>query len=271
MTPAASANARLFHQLHAHGLLLLANAWDAGSARLIESVGAKAIATTSAAVAWSHGYEDGDYLPVPLLEATVADITRLIRVPLSVDFEGGYADEPAAVGENVARIIGAGAVGINLEDGTGSPDLLCAKIEQVRRAAARLGVDLFVNARTDTYLRNTIPAERRVEETLVRAERYRAAGANGIFVPGLVDATAIRTIASAVKLPLNVLARTGLPAAAELAALGVRRLSAGAGLAEIMYGRIASLAADFLRTGVSAPLIDGAMPYHDINALMAVS
>jgi 2-methylisocitrate lyase-like PEP mutase family enzyme len=269
MTSVSAENARLFHRLHHEGLLLLANAWDAGSARLIESVGAKAIATTSAAVAWSHGYADGNFLPMPLLVSTVAGIARVIRVPLSVDMEGGYADDPAKVAENVAAVIGAGAVGINLEDGTGSPELLCAKIEQVRRAAIRLGVDLYVNARTDTYLRNTIPPERRIEETLARAERYRAAGASGIFVPGVVDATAIKTLAASIKLPMNVLARTGLPAAAKLAALGVRRLSAGSGIPEVLYGRIAALAADFQRTGVSAPLIEGAMPYRDINELMA--
>ena len=269
MNSAHAAQARRFHDLHHAGLLVLPNAWDAGTAKLIESVGAQAIATTSAAVAWSHGYADGNHLPVPVLAATVAEITRVIRVPLSVDLEGGYSSDPAVVGENVATVIGAGAVGINLEDGTDSPDLLCAKIEQARRAASRLEVELFVNARIDTYLRATIPPERRLEETLARAARYRAAGADGIFVPGLIEAAAIRTIAASVGLPLNVLARTSLPAAAELVHLGVRRLSAGSGIPEVMYGRTAGLAADFLRDGVSAPLADGAMPYRDINTLMA--
>lgn len=271
MPSATPDQVRLFHSLHQSGLLLLPNAWDAGSARLIESVGAKAIATTSAAVAWSHGYADGNFLPVPVLAATVAEITRVIHVPLSVDFEGGYADDPATVGENIAPLIGAGAVGINLEDGLGRPELLGAKIEQVKRTAARLGVNLFVNARTDVYLRNTIPTERRLEETLARAERYRAAGADGIFVPGLVEAAAIRTVAASVKLPLNVMARAGLPAAAELAALGARRLSAGSGIPEVLYGRMAALATDFLRQGLSAPLLEGAMPYREINGLMLPS
>ena len=269
MNPANAAQAGRFHRLHHSGLLVLPNAWDAGTAKLVESIGAKAIATTSAAMAWSHGYADGNHLPVPVLAATVAEMARVIRVPLSVDFEGGYSSDPGVVGENVAAVIGAGAVGINLEDGTGSPDLLCAKIEQVRRTASRLGVDLFVNARTDTYLRDAIPPERRLEETLARAARYRSAGASGIFVPGLIESAAIRTIAASVGLPLNVLARAGLPATAELTQLGVRRLSAGSGLPEVMYGRTAKLAADFLRDGVSAPLADGAMPYRDINALMA--
>lgn len=264
-----SASAARFHQLHQSGLLILANAWDAGSARLIESLGAPAIATTSAAVAWSHGYPDGDALPVKVLAATVGEITRVIRVPLSVDFESGYSSDPATVGENVAHIIGAGAVGINLEDGNGRPDLLCAKIECVKRTAARLGVNLFVNARTDPYLRNLVPAERRLEESLQRAARYQQAGADGIFVPGVVDVPTITALVAGIKRPLNVLARAGLPAAAELGALGVRRLSAGSGIASAAYGRTAALTADFLKNGVSSALAQGAMPYAEINALLA--
>ena len=268
MAPIADSPAR-FRQLHQSGLLILANAWDAGSARLIESQGAPAVATTSAAVAWSHGYPDGDALPIPVLAATVAEITRVIRIPLSVDFEGGYSSDPMIVGENVALLIDAGAVGINLEDGNGTPDLLCAKIEQIKRTAAHLGVNLFVNARTDSYLRNLVPPERRLEESLQRADRYRNAGADGIFVPGVVDAPAITELVAAVKLPLNVLARAGLPAAPALAALGVRRLSAGSGLASAAYGRTAALTKAFLHDGVSAALAEGAMSYAEINALLA--
>lgn len=263
------AAAQLFHQLHQKGLLILANAWDAGSARLIESLGAKAIATTSAAVAWSHGYPDGDRLPVPLLLATVADIARAVRIPISVDSEGGYADDPAAVAEHIAALIDAGAVGINIEDGSGTPDRLCAKIEGAKAAGARRGVDLFVNARTDVYLKGLVPADERVAESLARAERYRRAGADGIFVPGLREAPEISAIASAARLPLNVLAWPGLPSASELEALGVRRLSAGSGIAQALLGRMSSLAAGFLRSGASDPLADGAMPYADLNALMS--
>lgn len=262
---------RVFRRLHEEGLLVLPNAWDAGSARLIESLGAKAVATTSAGVAWSHGYADGDLLPAPLLVATVAGIAHVVKAPLSVDVEGGYSNDPAAVGETVAGVIDAGAVGINLEDGGADPDLLCAKIERARHAGARLGVELFVNARTDVYLRGLAPVERRVAETLARAERYRAAGADGIFVPGLVAVAEIRVIASAVRLPLNVMAWPGLPAAPELQTLGVRRLSAGASIAESALGRTAALAAAFLRTGASDPLAEDAMPYSELNTLMATS
>jgi 2-methylisocitrate lyase-like PEP mutase family enzyme len=271
MSSPNSTSAAEFHRLHREGLLVLPNAWDAGTARLIESLGAKAIATSSAAVAWSHGYADGDRLPVALLVETVSEIARVVKVPITVDVEGGYSGDPSQAADTVAAVIDAGGVGINIEDGAGDPGLLRAKIEQVRATASRLGVELFVNARTDVYLKNLVPAERRLEETLARAGGYRAAGADGIFVPGVTDPSEIRTIASEVGLPLNVLARAGLPPASELARLGVRRLSAGSGIGTAAFGRIASLATQFLRAGDSDPLIEGAMPYADVNALMATS
>jgi 2-methylisocitrate lyase-like PEP mutase family enzyme len=260
-------HADTFRRLHQDGLLLLANAWDAGSARLIESLGARAVATTSAGVAWAQGYADGDQLPVERLYATVASIARVIRVPLSVDAEGGYSDDPVAVGATVARLGALGAVGINIEDGAGEPDALCAKIEQIKRACAQAGVEVFVNARTDVYLRGLAPEGERVGMTLERARRYRDAGADGLFVPGLKDRAQIGEVVAGTPLPLNLLARIGLPAAAELQTLGVRRLSAGSDLAETMFGRTAELAAGFFRDGDSAPLSAGAMPYGKINAL----
>ena len=145
MTQAAA-----FRALHAGpDPLILANAWDAGSARLIASLGARAIATSSAAVAWSHGYADGHALPIEALAATVREIVRVVDVPVTADAEGGYDDDPRAAAENVGRLIDAGAVGVNLEDQGQAPDLLCAKIEAVRAVADRKGVALFVNARTD--------------------------------------------------------------------------------------------------------------------------
>jgi 2-methylisocitrate lyase-like PEP mutase family enzyme len=257
-----------FHQLHEGPQpLLLPNAWDAGSARLMESLGAKAVATTSAGVAWTHGYPDGDVLPVRILVATVAAIARAIRVPLTVDVEGGYSDDPAAVEETVARVVEAGAVGINIEDGASTPDLLCLKIERAQRAGEHFGIDLFVNARTDVYLRGLAPEGKRVAETLARAGLYRNAGASGLFVPGLRTPEEIRAIATGCGLPLNVMAWPGLPSAAELAQLGVRRLSAGSGIAQALWGKAAVLAGEFLKTGKSEPLGEGAMGYADINAL----
>jgi len=258
-----------FRALHEPGrLLLLANAWDAGSARLIEARGAAAIATTSAGLAWSRGHPDGDRLPPGVLAAAVGEIARVVSVPLSVDIEGGYASDPHAVGENVRAVIEAGAVGINLEDGAAPPALLCAKIEAARTIAAKTGVDLFVNARCDVFLRGLTAREAAVPETLARAERYRAAGCDGFFAPGVRDAAAIREIASALgPLPLNVLAVPGLPPLAELRALGVRRLSAGSGIAALAYGAAQRAAVRFLEDGVLD--FGAAAPYAEMNALFA--
>jgi 2-methylisocitrate lyase-like PEP mutase family enzyme len=262
--------ARAFQDLHAGPqVLLLANAWDAGSARLIESVGARAIATTSAGVAWAHGYPDGDALPTPLVIATTAAIARVIRVPLTVDIEGGYSDDPAAVGRLIGALIEAGAVGVNLEDGSRSPDLLCAKIAAARKAANDLGVALYINARTDVYLRELVPEADRVAETSTRAARYRAAGASGIFVPKVLEPVAIAALVRAVELPLNVIAWPGLPPVAELASLGVRRLSAGSSIAQAAASRSAALATAFLRDGTREVPAEGALTHRDLNALFA--
>ena len=156
-TPNRAGNADAFRRLHVPGRpVLIANAWDAGSARLIESCGGAAIATTSAGLAWARGYPDGDALPPAILAAAVAEIARVIDVPLSVDAEGGYSDLPARVGEVVRAIVDAGGIGINIEDGSSGPDLLVAKIAAARTAAARAGVGLFINARTDVYLRSLV-------------------------------------------------------------------------------------------------------------------
>src|SRR6202030_3777799 len=145
---------QVFRNLHqGPALLVLPNAWDAITARLIESLGAKAVATTSAGVAWSRGYPDGNALPNDQLIAATRDIARVIRAPLTVNIEAGNSADPRAVGRLVPRVLSVGVVGINVEDGTGSPDLLCQKIAAIRENAAHSGVDLFINARTDVYLR----------------------------------------------------------------------------------------------------------------------
>jgi len=162
----------------------------------------------------------------------------------------------------------AGAVGVNLEDGGGSPDLLCAKIAAAKRAGA--SVDLFVNARVDVILRRLVPAERAVDAIVERAARYRAAGCDGVFVPGLVAPEEIRAVAAAIDpVPLNVMAYPGLPPAAELRVLGVRRLSAGAAIASAALGVARRLATGFLKEGRSDALFGDAVAYAEMNALFA--
>ena len=259
-----------FRALHAPGqLLLLANAWDAGSARLIEARGAPAIATTSAGLAWSRGYPDGDRLPQSVLSSALAEIARVVSVPLSVDIEGGYSSDPHVVGETVRTAVDAGAVGINLEDGSSSPDLLCRKIEVAHTVATQAGVDLFVNARCDVYLRRLVAAESALSEALERARRYRAAGCDGLFVPGVREGAEIREVVRKLgELPLNVLWVPGLPTLAELRALGVRRLSAGSALAQRAYGAASRAALRFLASG-EFDAADAAVGNPEMNALFA--
>jgi 2-methylisocitrate lyase-like PEP mutase family enzyme len=262
---------RTFRELHAPGrILILPNAWDAGSARIIEECGARAIATTSSGLSWAHGYPDGNALEPRILAAAIAQIVRAVRIPVSTDMEAGYSDDLERVAEVATAVIDAGAAGVNIEDGGGSPDLLCAKIEAVKAAAARAGTELFVNARTDVYLRRQAPPEKAVETTLARAARYRAAGCDGLFVPLLVDAKEIRAVAAAIDpLPLNVMATSGLAPAAELAALGVRRLSAGGGLASAALALTRELATGFLTEGRSDVLLARGVEYGAMNALLS--
>jgi 2-methylisocitrate lyase-like PEP mutase family enzyme len=257
-----------FRNLHAGpDLLLLPNAWDAGSARLIESLGAKAIASTSAGLAWSRGYPDGDALPIELLVAATREIARVIHVPLSIDIEGGYSDDPAVVAQVVSSMIEAGAVGINIEDGAGSPDLMCGKIESARQSAARAGIDLFINARTDVYLRELATGDEAVKEVVRRADRYRAAGCDGLFVPGLADVSAIKAVATAIDpLPLNIMLLPDLPTNDLLQAQGVRRLSTGSAIAQAVMDRASQLATSFL-AGATDEMFMAAVEYGAMNGL----
>ncbi|MDE2181518.1 MAG: isocitrate lyase/phosphoenolpyruvate mutase family protein [Alphaproteobacteria bacterium] len=260
---------KVFRNLHAGpDLLILPNAWDAGSARVVEAAGARAIATSSAAVAWSHGYADGQFVPFAKVVATIEEIARLVRVPVSADIESGYAATAAEIEEPIARVVSAGAVGVNLEDGTASPEILGAKIERAKLAARRAGIDLWVNARIDVYIRKLQEGEAAFAETIRRAALYKAAGADSVFVPALVDSATIGRMVPEVGLPFNALAWTGLPGAEQLKALGVRRLSAGGGLARMAFDRTYAAAQAFLRDGrVETPLTP-AITVPNMNELM---
>ena len=260
-------------ELHAPGrMLVLPNAWDAGSARLIESCGAAAIATTSSGVAWACGHPDGDAIPPDVLIDAVARIKRVLTVPLTVDAEGGYSTEPARVGETIEGLVDAGAVGVNLEDGgVHPPALLCAKIAAAKKGGARAGVDLFVNARTDVFLRGLVAPERRVSETLERGRQYRDAGADGLFVPGVSDPDVIAELVRGTELPLNVMLVPKLPPLAKLATLGVRRVSAGAAIAQAVHGLTRKLARQMIGEGDHAAMFEGAAAYAELNALFAMA
>jgi len=265
---ARSDSAREFRALHQSGLLILPNAWDAGSARIIERAGAKAIATSSAAVAWANGYPDGEAIPPETLLATVRSIARTVDVPLSADVEAGYAATPETAGEFATRVVEAGAVGVNVEDGTGTADLLAAKIERMKGAASKAGVDLWINGRVDVYLRRLAEGDSAYDETIERARLYREAGADSIFVPAVVEDELVGRLVRDVMLPLNVLAWPGLPPAARLKELGVRRLSAGSGIAKVVLNQVHAMAYDFLAEGRGEPFQEGALKNPELNALM---
>lgn len=263
--------ARRFHALHrGPDVLRLCNVWDAGSARITAAQGAAALATSSASVAWSQGYPDGDALPVERLLETVEHITASSGdLPLTVDAESGYSDDPAQVARLAGELVARGAVGLNLEDGTGSPDLLAAKIAAIRAAADAAGIDRFyINARTDVWLHELAPKGERVAEALRRAKRYAAAGASGLFVPGVTDAQEIEAVVGGTPLPINVMAFPGVPDVPTLARLGVRRLSAGAMPGKIVAGVIAQLARGFHSTGTLDAAGASAMTWVELNALM---
>lgn len=251
--PARPQDAVAFHALH-KDFLILPNAWDAASARVMQEAGAKAIATSSAAVAWAHGYADGHHFPVAKLVAAIEEIARAVSIPITCDAEGGYDDDPARAGENIAALIGAGAVGINLEDGKQPHELHLRKIEAARAAASRAGVDLFINARTDVFLKKLAPPEQVVAETLRRAAAIESAGANGLFVPAAITSEDIAALAEGAGLPLNVMALPGVPNAAQLKELGVKRLSAATSIFNAAMAGAREAAEDFLATGDGAQL-----------------
>ncbi len=254
-----------FRELHHTGsILVLANVWDVGGARIVESLGAKAIATTSAGVAWSKGYADGNVMPTQLLAQLAAEIVQAVKIPVSVDFEAGYSDDPATVAENLKPLLDAGISGINLEDGTAPVELLARKIEAIKGIG-----DVFVNARTDVYLRGLAVEGERVGEILRRASVYSSAGADGLFVPGASDPAEIGEIAKGTPLPVNILSLPGVPNSAELERLGVRRLSAGSGIAQVAYQLVSQLAGAFFADGAYSSISKGARSYGELQELFS--
>ncbi len=258
-----------FHALHQDGILLLANCWDGGTARIAALAGSKALATSSAAVAWGHGYADGSQLPTALLLETVRDIIRASALPLTVDIEDGYSSDPEMVGQFVGQLAQAGVVGINIEDGNAPPELLARKISAARAAAKASGIDLYINARCDVYLRGLAEPGARVAETLRRAAIYQEAGASGLFAPGATDEGEIAALAKGSTMPLNLLARPNLAAPARLAELGVRRLSAGSAPAEVVMGRLKAYMERFHQTGAIDD--EQAFAYGPLNQLMSTA
>lgn len=228
------AKAQKFAKLHVKGdPLILYNAWDAGSAKAIVSAGAKAIATSSYAVASAQGYEDGEDLPKEVAEQTIARVVASVDVPVTLDFEGGYTEDDVKLAENIARILDVGVIGINFEDrvvrGKALYDVArqAKRVAAIRAAADKAGVPLFINTRTDIFLGHTKNPAKSIGDAIERAKAYADAGASGFFIPGLADDALIAQICEGSPLPVNVMVMGGVSPNKRLAEIGVARISYG--------------------------------------------
>lgn len=245
-----------FVKLHDRSsLLILPNAWDAASARVVVHAGAKAVASSSVAVATSLGFPDGNHLPKADALDAVRRMSKAVDVPMSADLEEGFGETPDDVTDTTVQAARAGAVGMNLEDAVKSPEAFAAKLRAIRAALKAAGVPFFINARIDTMLRN---APGGLDDAIARAKLYAEAGADGIFVPGVVKPDDIRELAAATPLPLNLLHWPGLPPVGELLGLGVARFSAGGGIHRTALGATERAARAFM-SGDPSPMGDLAL------------
>lgn len=265
--------AQRFRALHdRRRVLLLPNAWDAGSARIFAGLGFDAVATTSAGVAWALGYPDGEGTPLDEVLAVVERIVRVTPLPVTVDFEAGYGDSPEAVAANVRRLIETGAVGINLEDGVRHEylrdiDDAARRVAAARQAADEAGVPIVINARVDNWMVGGDEDEdTRVAEALRRARAYLEAGADCIYPIGVSSPELIGRLCAAIDAPVNVGVRPGLPDMAELGRLGVARVSAATRLATVAFSA-AHDAAKRMRDSGRFDGLDSSLAYGDIQRL----
>ena len=272
--PTQREKAEALRQLHRRGKpLVLVNAWDAVSARILEQLGAPAIATTSAGIAWLEGYADGEHMLRDRMLAAVTRVSSVVSVPVTADLESGYG---LTIEDAVATALGAieaGAVGMNFEDWNAATDELIEIDEQVPRIAAmrnetdRAGVPLVINARTDVFLKGLGPDENwRFQEATRRANRYLEAGADCAFIPGVIDERTIAMLAETIAGPINVLAAPNAPTVARLAQLGVARISLGSSAMAYALGQFRELAKTIADEG-SFALLAERIPYADVNAL----
>ena len=268
--------AREFFALHrGPKILVLPNAWDVASARIFEDAGFPAIGTSSAGVAFSLGYPDGQKIPREEMLGVVRRIAEAVEVPITADVEAGFGSTPKEVADTAREVIAAGAVGMNLEDGVeGKPDLLADvnRQKEIIRAVLEVGqaagIRFVLNARTDIFLYGIGPAETRLARTIERLNAYHAAGAPSLFAPGVKDKETIAQLARGVEGPLNILATIGTPPVAELQQLGVARVSVGSGPMRATLGFLGSMARQLRDEGVFSMMMDGALPYADANRLV---
>lgn len=269
--------ARLLLELHhAPDPIVLVNAWDAASARIVEDAGFPAVATTSAGLANALGKADGQNLSLEDMLDAIRRIAAAVRAPVTADVEAGFANEPAGLVRSMDEIIAAGAVGVNLEDAVPGhpargplfplPDQI-ARIQATRQAGEKRGIHVVINARTDAYWQAGVTPQQAMENTLERGKAYLKAGADCIFIPGLKDAGQIRAVVQELNAPINILAVPGAPTIPELKALGVKRVSFGSGPMRAAMGLLRRVAQEAMKSGSWELMNENAIPYPEINGL----
>ena len=269
------AKAELFQKMHlGPAILVIANAWDAASARVFEHAGMKAIGTGSAGIAFSHGYPDNEAIPREVILAATREIVRIVDVPVTADILSGLGTTIDEVVATVKEVIAIGAVGVNIEDGsdTGGSHLIDVEqqVEMIAAIAAAVrasGIPIVINARTDSFWLKIGDERQRLAESIERANRYQAAGANCLFVPSAADKATIKTLVDEIDGPLNVLSVPGCPPIAELQDLGVRRVSEGSGPMRACMMLTRKIAQDLLATGTYTRFHADAVPYPEANGL----
>jgi 2-methylisocitrate lyase-like PEP mutase family enzyme len=258
-------------RLHVEGsMLVLPNAWDAGSARIFVDAGFTALATTSAGIAFSLGYPDGEKISRDEMLAAVARITRRVSVPITADLEAGYGVAPEAVAETVRRAIDAGAVGMNLEDRIEDEPLLefslaVERVRAARAAADAAGIPFALNARTDAFS----PNMGGLTEAIRRGNAFRDAGATSVFVPFVGDRGTIEQLVQQIRAPLNVLGTPNAPTLKELAALGVRRVTFGSAPMRATLGLVRRMSREWKEKGTYGTLEAYGIPFADLQKLFA--
>jgi len=271
-----AAKAEQLRKLH-HGprILVLPNAWDVASAKILEQAGYSAIATTSAGVAFALGYPDGQRISRDEMLDVVGRIARAVSVPVTADFEAGYGTTTQHMAETVKALIVAGAVGFNLEDVTGDDEsshvplpLQVEKIRCMHETAASLGVPLVLNARTDIYLMPIGKAATRFERTVERLRAYHQAGADCLYPPGVSDRETITKLVAALKAPINILLSPGCPSLPELEKMGVARASAGSTVMRAAMGAVRKVAMEMKEKGTYEALFDTTVSYAELQRMM---
>ncbi len=264
-----------FLELH-HGphILVLPNAWDASSAKIFEQAGFSAIGTTSAGIAAVFGYPDGEAISRSGMMRMIERITHTVSLPVSADLEAGYGGTPEAVAKTIQDVIAAGAVGMNLEDSTrllkkplADISKQIERIQVAREVADAANLRLVVNARTDVYLRAVGPEANRFRETLRRANAYREAGADCLFVPGVQDRETIAALVREIQGPVNILATAGSPTVAELEQLGVARVSVGSGPMRATLVTVRKIAEELCSRGTFEFLTPETPSHGDVNRM----